>query len=137
MKKRKSHIMSPAGTALVLLLGILLAAMTTLALEQGSLLSTLESFQAEPVLFVLNLWPVAAMALLVYFLLGNAWYSVSFTTLVWGLLSYVNLVKVEARVWPALRRISSWRASRLGKRRSPRRKCHSSRVTGWPYRSPV
>ena len=71
--------------------------MTTLALEQGSLLSTLESFQAEPVLFVLNLWPVAAMALLVYFLLGNAWYSVSFTTLVWGLLSYVNLVKVEAR----------------------------------------
>ena len=43
MKKRKSHIMSPAGTALVLLLGILLAAMTTLALEQGSLLSTLES----------------------------------------------------------------------------------------------
>ena len=35
MKKRKSHIMSPAGTALVLLLGILLAAMTTLALEQG------------------------------------------------------------------------------------------------------
>ena len=97
MKKRKSHIMSPAGTALVLLLGILLAAMTTLALEQGSLLSTLESFQAEPVLFVLNLWPVAAMALLVYFLLGNAWYSVSFTTLVWGLLSYVNLVKVEAR----------------------------------------
>lgn len=97
MKKRKSHIMSPAGTALVLLLGILLAAMTTLALEQGSLLSTLESFRAEPVLFVLNLWPVAAMALLVYFLLGNAWYSVSFTTLVWGLLSYVNLVKVEAR----------------------------------------
>ena len=55
MKKRKSHIMSPAGTALVLLLGILLAAMTTLALEQGSLLSTLESFRAEPVLFVLNL----------------------------------------------------------------------------------
>ena len=97
MKKRKSHIMSPAGTALVLLLGILLAAMTTLALEQGSLLSTLESFRAEPVLFVLNLWPMAAMALLVYFLLGNAWYSVSFTTLVWGLLSYVNLVKVEAR----------------------------------------
>ena len=73
MKKRKSHIMSPAGTALVLLLGILLAAMTTLALEQGSLLSTLESFRAEPVLFVLNLWPMAAMALLVYFLLGNAW----------------------------------------------------------------
>ena len=73
MKKRKSHIMSPAGTAalLVLLLGILLAAMATLALEQGSLLSTLESFRAEPVLFVLNLWPMAAMALLVYFSLGK------------------------------------------------------------------
>ena len=42
MKKRKSHIMSPAGTALVLLLGILLAAMTTLALEQGAQLGIRE-----------------------------------------------------------------------------------------------
>ena len=105
-KKESPISCPPAGTALVLLLGILLAAMTTLALEQGSLLSTLESFQAEPVLFVLNLWPVAAMALLVYFLLGNAWYSVSFTTLVWGLLSYVNLVKVEAREIPLFPEIS-------------------------------
>ena len=41
--------------------------------------------------------PVAALALLFYFLLGNAWYGAGLTTLIWGLLSYINLVKVDAR----------------------------------------
>ena len=89
--------MSPACTALALAAGTLLAGGGTLALQQGSLLATLSAFWAEPILFVLNLWPVAALALLFYFLLGNAWYGAGLTTLIWGLLSYINLVKVDAR----------------------------------------
>lgn len=89
--------MSPACTALALAAGTLLAGGVTLALQQGSLLATLSAFWAEPILFVLNLWPVAALALLFYFLLGNAWYGAGLTTLIWGLLSYINLVKVDAR----------------------------------------
>ncbi len=97
MKKRRLHTMSPACTALALAAGTLLAGGVTLALQQGSLLATLSAFWAEPILFVLNLWPVAALALLFYFLLGNAWYGAGLTTLIWGLLSYINLVKVDAR----------------------------------------
>lgn len=97
MKKRRLHTMSPACTALALAAGKLLAGGVTLALQQGSLLATLSAFWAEPILFVLNLWPVAALALLFYFLLGNAWYGAGLTTLIWGLLSYINLVKVDAR----------------------------------------
>ena len=97
MKKRRLHTMSPACTALALAAGTLLAGGVTLALPQGSLLATLSAFWAEPILFVLNLWPVAALALLFYFLLGNAWYGAGLTTLIWGLLSYINLVKVDAR----------------------------------------
>lgn len=89
--------MSPVCTALALAAGTLLAGGVTLALQQGSLLATLSAFWAEPILFVLNLWPVAALALLFYFLLGNAWYGAGLTTLIWGLLSYINLVKVDAR----------------------------------------
>lgn len=97
MKKRRLHTMSPACTALALAAGTLLAGGVTLALQLGSLLATLSAFWAEPILFVLNLWPVAALALLFYFLLGNAWYGAGLTTLIWGLLSYINLVKVDAR----------------------------------------
>ena len=97
MKKRRLHTMSPVCTALALSAGTLLAGGVTLALQQGSLLATLSAFWAEPILFVLNLWPVAALALLFYFLLGNAWYGAGLTTLIWGLLSYINLVKVDAR----------------------------------------
>ncbi|HIT27827.1 MAG TPA: LTA synthase family protein [Candidatus Faecousia gallistercoris] len=97
MKKRRLHTMSPVCTALALAAGTLLAGGVTLALQQGSLLATLSAFWAEPILFVLNLWPVAALALLFYFLLGNAWYGAGLTTLIWGLLSYINLVKVDAR----------------------------------------
>lgn len=96
-EKRRLHTMSPACTALALAAGTLLAGGVTLALQQGSLLATLSAFWAEPILFVLNLWPVAALALLFYFLLGNAWYGAGLTTLIWGLLSYINLVKVDAR----------------------------------------
>lgn len=97
MKKRQFSTMSPACTILTLLFGILMAALAALALQKGPLLSTLEGFRAEPVLFALNLWPVAAMVLFLYFLFGNAWYGTGFATLLWGLLSYVNLIKVEAR----------------------------------------
>ncbi len=48
-----------------------LAGGVTLALQQGSLLATLSAFWAEPILFVLNLWPVAALALLFYFFWGT------------------------------------------------------------------
>ena len=70
-EKRRLHTMSPACTALALAAGTLLAGGVTLALQQGSLLATLSAFWAEPILFVLNLWPVAALALLFYFFWGT------------------------------------------------------------------
>ena len=96
MKKRRLHTMSPVCTALALAAGTLLAAGYA-----GSAAGLLARYPVrllgQPILFVLNLWPVAALALLFYFLLGNAWYGAGLTTLIWGLLSYINLVKVDAR----------------------------------------
>lgn len=69
----------------------------TLMLQSGSLMDTLGYNFRAPVLLFLNWLPMAVMLVIGYCLLGNIFYSGGLTVLIWGALSYVNLMKTEAR----------------------------------------
>lgn len=97
MKKKRSIRLSPVVTWL---LGFLLSGVSmgmALMLQKGSLTETLRYLAQAPVLIVLNWIPMALLLGLLFFAVGNLFYGAGLTTLIWGLLSYVNLVKIEAR----------------------------------------
>lgn len=71
--------------------------LVVLMLQKGSVLATLACFNQEPVLYALNLWPIAATLMIALCIGGNLFYSISFTTFLHGLLSYINLIKVNSR----------------------------------------
>lgn len=93
MKKKLSPLLN-------IFIGLLLSVFAlalTLMLQTGSLMDTLGYNYRAPVLLFLNWLPMAVMLILGYCLLGNIFYSGSLTVLIWGALSYVNLMKTEAR----------------------------------------
>lgn len=93
MKKK----LSPLWTVLAGLALSIIALWMTLMLQTGSLTDTLGYNMREPILLFLNWLPMAVALVLLYCLCGNVFYSGSLTTLLWGILSYVNLLKTEAR----------------------------------------
>lgn len=93
MKKK----LSPLWTAVIGLALSFVALGVTLMLQPGALTATLGYLLRAPILLLLNWLPMAVVLVIGYFLMGNVFYSGSLTVLIWGLLSYVNLVKTEAR----------------------------------------
>ena len=97
MKKRTSRPM-PAWLCWALgIAAIPAVTLVVLTLQKGSVAATLEHLSANPVLYALNLWPIAATLALAFCLFRNVFYSISVTTLLWGFLSYVNLIMVNSR----------------------------------------
>lgn len=97
MKRRKKNVLS-GGTAWLLgLLGACCITGFVLWLQLGPISATARSLLRNPLLIALNLWPIAATLGLLVCLLGNVFYSASLTNLIWGLLSYINLLKVSSR----------------------------------------
>ena len=93
MKKK----LSPMLTLLCGLLLSLLALGVTLMLQAGSLVETLGYNYRAPVLFFLNWLPMVLLLIVGYCIFGNVFYAGGLTVLVWGALSYVNLIKTDAR----------------------------------------
>ncbi len=81
-----------------LVLGLVLSALAcalTIWLQAGSFLATM-GYQT-PALLALNYLPVLLVTVLAGALSGNVFFGGGTATLLWGLLSYINLVKVQAR----------------------------------------
>lgn len=97
MRKKRSVELSPVVTVLLALALSALAMLTALMLQKGSIVETLRCCVASPILLLLNFLPMAVLLGLLYCLTGNLFYGAGITTLIWGLLSYVNLLKIEAR----------------------------------------
>lgn len=97
MKTRTPVCLSPAVTVLLGVLLCLLPACLVLAIQPTPLNELFSGWLKAPALFLLNLWPVAALLLLVFFLAGNLFYGAAAANLLWGFFSCVNLVKLEAR----------------------------------------
>lgn len=93
MKKK----LTPLWTLLAGFTLSLAALGVTLMLQSGSLMDTLGYNYRAPVLLLLNWLPMALLLFLLYCLCGNVFYSGGMTTLIWGALSYVNLMKTDAR----------------------------------------
>lgn len=93
MKKK----LSPLWTALAGLVLSGVALLVVLMLQTGSLTATLGYNLRAPILLVLNWLPMAVVLSVLFCLTGNIFYSGSLTTLFWGVLSYINLIKTEAR----------------------------------------
>lgn len=96
MKKKTITLSAVQSIALWGVLSIA-ALVTVFAIQQGSVWTPISYSLHSVRLLILNLMPMAVMTGLIYCLCGNLFYSGSVTTLVWGLLSYVNLLKMEAR----------------------------------------
>ncbi len=72
----------------------------TVWLQPGSFLATLKNFLKDPRLLALNLFPILAVLGLTYLAFGNIFFAGSVTSLLFHLLSLVNLIKVECRKDP-------------------------------------
>lgn len=95
--KRKNSVLSHIQTAVLALVLSGLVMLASLMMQKGSLLETLGYCLESPVLLLLNYLPGAVLLGLVYCLSGNLFVGAGMSTLVCGLLSYVNLLKIEAR----------------------------------------
>ncbi|MCF0137932.1 MAG: LTA synthase family protein [Oscillospiraceae bacterium] len=78
-----------AITAWVTLMGIFIA--------PGSFLGTVNGMLANPLLILLNALPVAAALLTAYFICRNSFLAGGITNLLFGLMSYINLLKIDGR----------------------------------------
>jgi len=84
-------------TALELLV---LAGWTTLMsiyIAPSSFVTNLHFFVQNPSLILLNTLPVAAVLLLIFFLTANSFLSGAITNLIFGMLNYANLLKIDGR----------------------------------------
>ena len=66
-------------------------------ISPGSFRHSLGFMLQNPLLIALNALPIAVMLLVIYFICSNSFVSGGITNLVFGLMSYANLLKVEGR----------------------------------------
>lgn len=99
MKKFKEKL-SPLHSRFYWLELLLIALWTLLMcmyISPGSFRHALGFMLHNPLLPLLNLLPIAVLLLVLYFCCGNAFVSGGVTNLIFGLLNYVNLLKVDGR----------------------------------------
>lgn len=74
-----------------------IACLLSLWLQIGSFRNTMGYLLDTPGLLILNWLPMALLWVVLLALTGSACMSGGLTTLIWGMLSYINLVKIQAR----------------------------------------
>lgn len=89
--------LSPFWTVVIGLALSAAACVLTLRLQIGSFETTMEYLLNNPTLLVLNWLPMGLMTALLTCLTGNVFFGGGLTALIWGMLSYINLVKIMAR----------------------------------------
>ena len=83
-----------------LLLSSAAMAFSSAALQPGRFLSTIRTIAAQPLLLLLNWLPCLLIAAFFGFLTRNVFFGASLAGLSVNLLSYINLLKIEARYDP-------------------------------------
>ncbi len=97
MVKAKTVKMSPAVSALVCAACALCTELLSLYIQPGLFRQTLYDIVTRPALIPLNLLPVAVFTVIGYFAFGSVFWGAAPAALVFPLLSYVNLLKIEGR----------------------------------------
>lgn len=82
----------------VLLFGIsLFITLFCFYIQQGPIIETLKSYMQQPLLILLNWFPVAVVTLILYFAIKNIFFAGAISGGIFSILSYVNLLKIEGR----------------------------------------
>ena len=71
--------------------------LSTVAIQPGKFAETLKNFMAAPVLWLLNAVPVIALFGVAWAICANVFWAGALTSLVFNLLSIINLIKIEGR----------------------------------------
>ncbi len=97
----KFHRHTVTHTALVTVISLLAAwgllFLTVLMIQPGGVTETLRMFWQDKLLIPLNAFPILAVLLVCYWIVGNPFAAVGTAGLIVNLLSYVNLVKTDCR----------------------------------------
>lgn len=97
----KFHRHTVTHTALVTVISLLAAwgllFLTVLMIQPGGVTETLRMFWQDKLLIPLNAFPILAVLLVCYWILGNPFAAAGTAGLIVNLLSYVNLVKTDCR----------------------------------------
>lgn len=97
----KFHRHTVTHTALVTVISLLAAwgllFLTVLMIQPGGAAETLKMFWQDKLLIPLNAFPILAVLLVCYWILGNPFAAAGTAGLIVNLLSYVNLVKTDCR----------------------------------------
>ena len=97
----KFHRHTVTHTALVTVISLLAAwgllFLTVLMIQPGGAAETLRMFWQDKLLIPLNAFPILAVLLVCYWILGNPFAAAGTAGLIVNLLSYVNLVKTDCR----------------------------------------
>lgn len=88
----------PLWLTIVLLFALSIPALLyCIALQPGTFFESLWDILRRDILFLLNWFPVLITLVFGHFITGNVWWGSAIATLIWPLLSYVNLLKIEGR----------------------------------------
>lgn len=97
----KFHRHTVTHTALVTVISLLAAwellFLTVLMIQPGGVTETLRMFWQDKLLIPLNAFPILAVLLVCYWIVGNPFAAAGTAGLIVNLLSYVNLVKTDCR----------------------------------------
>ena len=99
-KEVPRYTLSWLGVLAALLLSGCVILGVTLMIQQGSVVTLLRGFIAQPRLIVLNAFPLGMTLLILSALLRNVFYGAAGTAVIWNIMSLVNLIKCESRSDP-------------------------------------
>ena len=96
MKLKRREI--PALWTVIILVAVMIAAFAEVILMQPcDFGEEIGYFFSHPFLLLLNFFPIAVTVGVGYMICGNVFFSAAAGTLIWDLLSYANLLKIEGR----------------------------------------
>ena len=89
--------LKPAQIAVAILLISVMTMLLSVALQPGAFTTSIGSLIERPLALLLNWLPIALTIVLGYFVLGNPFWGSAAPSLIWLILSYANLLKIEGR----------------------------------------
>lgn len=95
--KIKRREMNRLWTAVSLAACMIAAFFTVIMIQPGGVFTQFGYFFAHPFLLLLNFFPIAATVGILYMACGSVFFATAAGSLVWNLLSYANLLKIEGR----------------------------------------
>ena len=88
----------PWWSVILLILALsVISGLFSVGIQPGDYQQSIQDILDRDPLIYLNLFPILATIILAYFVSGNVFWGASVSSLIWLILSYINLLKIEGR----------------------------------------